>query len=141
MSDLSLVLCSFSWFLEATPPIRNSRLFHRFCIFDAKVRHFSELCKFLANFFSKKRKKCFRAASPILTGREPQHLSILSVSRLLLRSSFFLCNFRYTFMVRYPPFCTTTIQVLTSSIFSAFGIVQVNLALCSHLFKYSSIQL
>ena len=136
-----LLLMSFSWFLEAALPIRNSRLFHRFCNYVAKVQLFSELCKFFGDYFSKNRKKFLRAANGNFPGREPQHLSIYLVSRLLLRSSFFLCYFWYTFMVRYPPFCITTIDLRRC--FSRSTELK-RVWLCPRLpktFKYSSIQL
>ena len=131
MKDLSLVLCSFS--------LVEIVAFYRFCNFVAKVQRIFETTKLFCDYFSKNRKfLCFRnifnisghksaskrlyrrisdhrAASSNISGREPQHLSILSVSRLLLRSPISLWYFWYSFMVRYPPFCTATIQVFIYS--------------------------
>ena len=117
MYDLSLVLESFSSVFRSCSTDVKFATFSSVLHLDAKVQLFSELCKYFTNYFSKNRKKNRRAANDNFAGREPQHLSILSVSRLLLRSSFSLCCFWYTFLVRYPPFCPRNIQVLTSSIF------------------------
>ena len=117
---------------------RNSR-FYQFCNYVAKVRRIFETTKLFRDYFSKNHKfLCLwnifnrsdqklaskrlyrrisdpRAASSNISGREPQLLSILSVSRLLLCSSFSLSYFWYSFMVRYPPFCPRNIQVFIYS--------------------------
>ena len=113
--------------------------FYKFCNYVAKVQRIFETTKLFRDYFSKIRKfLCFRnifnisghksaskrlyrrisdprAASSNISGREPQLLSILSVSRLPVRSSFSLSYFWYSFMVRYPPFCPRNIQVFIYS--------------------------
>ena len=140
MSDLSLVLCSFSLVLGSCSA--DSKFATFLSVFATTLQRYEEFlnyASFFCDYFSKNRKfLCFRnifnisghksaskrlyrrisdhrAAGCNISGREPQLLSILSVSRLPVCSSFSLCYFLYSFMVRYPPFCPRNIQVFIYS--------------------------
>ena len=115
MKDLSLVLCSFSLVLGSCSA--DSKFATFLSVFATMLQRYEEFlnyASFFRDYFSKNRKfLCFRnifnisghksaskrlyrrisdhrAAGCNISGREPQLLSILSVSRLPVRSSFSL---------------------------------------------------
>ena len=91
MSDLSLVLESFSLVLGSCSA--DSKFATFLSVFATKLQRYEEFLNyaiFLRLFFKKSQKNIPRAANGNFPGRETQLLSILSVSRLPVRSSFSL---------------------------------------------------
>ena len=73
--------------------------------------------KFWGDYFSKNRKKFLRAANGNFPGREPQLLSILSVSRLPVGAPFshlvfLLCFYRYIVPLKQGDFLTFSVSHL-----------------------------
>ena len=133
MSDLSLVLESFS--------LVEIVAFYKFCNFVAKVQIIYETTKLFRDYFSKKSQISYiwnifyrngrksaskrlyrrvsdpRAASSNISGREPQLLSILSVSRLPVGAPFshlvfLLCFYRYIVPLKQGDFLTFSVSHL-----------------------------
>ena len=133
MSDLSLVLESFS--------LVEIVAFYKFCNFVAKVQIIIETTKLFRDYFSKKSQISYfwnifyrngrksaskrlyrrvsdpRAASSNISRREPQLLSILSVSRLPVGAPFsllvfLLCFYRYIVPLKQGDFLTFSVSHL-----------------------------
>ena len=117
MSDLSLVLCSFSLVLGSCSA--DSKFATFLSVFATMLQRYEEFLNytiFFAIIFQKIAKK-YPSRGEWQFPRERAATSLHFISKqatgaLVILS---LCYFMYSFMVRYPPFCPRNIQVFIYS--------------------------